>query len=95
MLKEEKIKEAANVFKILCDPTRLRIILYLINHKKAYRVSDIRKYLNVSQSAISHQLAKLQAWKIVKSYRSGRNMSYEILNNEISKKLKNLIKQFI
>ena len=64
LLKEEEIKALSNIFKALSDPTRLKII-YILS-KSSLCVCDIADLLDMSQSAISHQLRILKGFKIGK-----------------------------
>ena len=68
-------------FKIFADPTRLRILEVLIN--KPLCVNDISEKLNISQSAISHQLKYLRSSNLVKTEKIGKNVFYNISDNHI------------
>jgi DNA-binding transcriptional ArsR family regulator len=68
------VQEVAQIFKIISDPTRIRI-LYLLSQEEC-SVSHIAEVLEVSQSAISHQLAHLRAHRLVKVRREGKGMYY-------------------
>lgn len=68
------IQEVAQTFKILSDPTRIRI-LYLLSQEEC-SVNHISEVLQVSQSAVSHQLAHLRAHRLVKVRREGKGMYY-------------------
>lgn len=89
-MKDANIKKAADVFKLLSDPTRLRIITLLIANKKLC-VNEIADLAGSSQSATSHQLAKLEASEIVVSFRMGQTMCYEIKNSNLTKEIKKTI----
>ena len=68
-------------FKIFADPTRLRILEVLIT--KPLCVNDISEKLNISQSAISHQLKYLRTSNLVKTEKVGKNVFYNISDNHI------------
>ena len=68
-------------FKIFADPTRLRILEVLIN--KPLCVNDISEKLNISQSAVSHQLKYLRTSNLVKTEKVGKNVFYNISDNHI------------
>ena len=68
-------------FKIFADPTRLRILEVLIN--KPLCVNDISEELNISQSAVSHQLKYLRTSNLVKTEKIGKNVFYNISDNHI------------
>ena len=68
-------------FKIFADPTRLRILEVLIT--KPLCVNDISEKLNISQSAVSHQLKYLRTSNLVKTEKVGKNVFYNISDNHI------------
>jgi DNA-binding transcriptional ArsR family regulator len=74
--KHEGFVEAAELFKVLGDPTRLRILDALSGGEM--RVQDIAGSLGMTQSAISHQLHTLKDHRVVKSRREGRWIYYSI-----------------
>lgn len=82
MLKTEIIDEMASFFKVLGDPTRMRIVNALIETKELC-VCDIANVLEMSQSAISHQLRVLKQGKFVKSRREGKVVYYSIDDHHI------------
>ncbi|MCI8778307.1 MAG: winged helix-turn-helix transcriptional regulator [Bacilli bacterium] len=68
-------------FKIFGDATRLRILDVLLNGEKC--VNEISETLNVSQSAISHQLKNLRTSNLVKTKKLGKIVKYSIADNHI------------
>jgi len=66
-------------FKVLTDPTRLKIVLALA--KEELCVCDIAALLKVSDSAVSHQLRLLKNLRLVKYHRDGK-MAYYSLDDE-------------
>ena len=68
-------------FKIFADPTRLRILEVLIT--KPLCVNDISEKLNISQSAVSHQLKYLRTSNLVKTEKIRKNVFYNISDNHI------------
>ena len=70
MPKEEELYELADLFKIFSDPTRIKI-LYVLSESELC-VCDIAEKLDMTQSAISHQLKILKQSKLVKNRREGR-----------------------
>lgn len=69
---EKKIQ----VSKLLCDPTRYTMLRALLQAEEGLCVYEIAEAAEVSQSAASHQLAKLEAHEVVESYRSGQTVCY-------------------
>ena len=76
MPSDEKISEMGARFKVISEPSRLKILLAL--EKGELCVEHITDAVGGNQSAVSHQLKILKDNKIVKSRRSGQNMLYSI-----------------
>ncbi len=68
-------------FKIFGDATRLRILDVLLNGEKC--VNEIADILNISQSAISHQLKNLRTSNLVKTNKIGKIVKYSIADDHI------------
>lgn len=73
-LSEETTDKAARMFKALADPTRIKI-LYLLSQEEC-SVSHITEVLNMTQSAVSHQLGLLRNLRLVKFRREGTTLYY-------------------
>ncbi len=73
------INNLSEVFKVFGDSTRLKILWVLFDNEKC--VFDISEALEMSQSAISHQLRVLKQARLVRSRRDGKNTFYS-LNDE-------------
>jgi DNA-binding transcriptional ArsR family regulator len=67
----------AQLFDMLSDPTRLRILMQLRAHDEAC-VSDIATWTDTNESAVSHALRLLRAHGIVESERRGRWIFYSL-----------------
>ena len=78
---KELLVGLSEFYKIFGDPTRLRVLDVLIN--KPMCVSEISETLDISQSAISHQLKHLRASNLVKTEKIGKNVYYSISDNHI------------
>lgn len=76
MRDERTIVNLAETFKVLADPTRVRI-LHAISDEELC-VCDISAVANVTQSAISHQLRVLRAARLVKSRKDGKMVYYSL-----------------
>ncbi|MDI6804030.1 MAG: metalloregulator ArsR/SmtB family transcription factor [Bacteroidota bacterium] len=83
---EESIFKASEIFKILSDPTRLKIVMALA--KEELCVCDIAALLNLTESAISHQLRLLKNSRIVKHRREGKMAYYSIDDKHIEDLIK-------
>ena len=80
-LTDETILTMAESFKALADPTRLRI-LALISEQEC-SVGDIADHLEVSQSAVSHQLRLLRSLDIVRYRKDGREVYYDLADDHV------------
>ena len=81
MEKIETIIKLSEFFKVFADSTRLRILEVLL--KGETNVNNISILINVSQSAVSHQLKNLRASNLVKTRKEGQTMYYSIADNHI------------
>ena len=73
----------ADLFKSLGDPTRLRIVQALALEELC--VCDLAAVINLSISAISHQLRLLRNFRIVKFRKSGKMVFYSIDDDHVQK----------
>lgn len=71
----------AAVFKVLSDPTRLKIINALLLSEMC--VCDIAALLNMSQPAISHHLKSLRQTRLIKYRRDGKIAYYSLADEHI------------
>ena len=81
LLPEETIEQLSMLFKVLDDPTRLKIIWALDN--KELCVCDLSAVLNMTKSAISHQLALLKRANLVKFRKEGKTVYYSLSDEHI------------
>ena len=79
----EEIEQVAELFKLFGDSTRVGILCALSRHELC--VSEIAAVLNMSVSAVSHQLRLLKQMSIIRSYRIGKSVVYTISNRHIEK----------
>lgn len=84
LLNDDIIIDVAELFKIFGDSTRIKIINVLLEEELC--VCDIASRINVSQSAVSHQLRILKSSKLVK-YRKDGNCIYYSLDDDHVKKI--------
>ncbi|GGA41085.1 ArsR/SmtB family transcription factor [Paenibacillus physcomitrellae] len=73
-LTEDTVDRASRIFKALGDPTRVKI-LYLLSQEEC-SVNHIAELLNLTQSAVSHQLSFLRNLRLVKFRREGNTLYY-------------------
>ena len=77
----DTIVNMAETFKVLGDQTRLKIVLAL--SKQELCVLDIASALNITESAISHQLRLLKALRLVKQRKDGKMVFYSLDDEHI------------
>lgn len=82
MPKEEVVLSLAELFKALGDPTRVKILSCL--KAKDMCVGEIADALNMTTSAISHQLRVLKAIKLVKGTKEGKEVRYSLDDNHVT-----------
>ncbi|MFY9604298.1 MAG: metalloregulator ArsR/SmtB family transcription factor, partial [bacterium] len=76
MLDEQEINRLAETFKVLGDPTRIKILSALATEELC--VCDLAAALELSVSAVSHQLRVLKGARLVKYRREGKNIFYSL-----------------
>ena len=81
MPKEEILNDLAALFKVFGDPTRVKILYVLFQSELC--VCDLAEVLNMSQSAISHQLRVLKQMELVKNRRDGKTVFYSLADDHI------------
>ena len=83
MPEETELYDLAELFKVFGDSTRIRILFVLFEAEVC--VCDLAKALNMTQSAISHQLRILKANKLVNSRREGKSVFYSLADDHVVK----------
>ena len=78
---ETELYDLAELFKVFGDSTRIRILFVLFEAEVC--VCDLAKALNMTQSAISHQLRILKQNKLVKSRREGKSIFYALADDHV------------
>jgi DNA-binding transcriptional ArsR family regulator len=81
LIAEEQAVELADLFRAMGDANRMRIVSVLIHHELC--VHDIASLVDMSQSAVSHQLRALRQMRLVKSRRDGRNVYYTLDDDHV------------
>jgi len=80
---EDVIYDVAELFKVFGDSTRTNILMALFESEMC--VCDIGAILNMSKSAISHQLRILRQSKLVKARKSGKEVFYSLADDHVKK----------
>lgn len=75
------VEVLAETFRVLGDPTRVRILDALANGELC--VCDIASLVNMSESAVSHQLRLLRTMRLVRPRRAGRQVFYSVDDHHI------------
>jgi DNA-binding transcriptional ArsR family regulator len=86
---EQAVRDLAQVFKLLSDETRLRILLYLAQNNELH-VTDLCSRLGQSQPAVSHHLALLRVSGLIESRREGKHNFYSVRTDHFGELLVNL-----
>ena len=81
MVEEDEYDDMSMIFNMFADSTRLKIMSALFTSELC--VSDLAALLQMSQSAISHQLASLKKTKLVKSRKIGKLVYYSMADEHI------------
>ena len=81
MPEETELYDLAELFKIFGDSTRIRILFVLFESEVC--VCDLAAVLNMTQSAISHQLRILKQSRLVKSRREGKSVFYSLADEHV------------
>ena len=81
MPKDEKVLELVEFFKVFGDTTRIRV-LWALDHAEMC-VCDIAVLLNMTKSAISHQLRVLRESNLVKTRRDGKVVYYSLADHHV------------
>lgn len=82
MPSRDEIDEVSNLFKVLGDPTRSKILYTL--EEAELNVSEICECVDMNKSAVSHQLRILRDAKLVKSRKDGKEVYYSFDDEHIS-----------
>lgn len=82
MLHENDFSMLGDFFRVLGDPTRLKILYAL--EQNTLCVSDLTARLDMTQSNVSHQLRLLKQARLVKAHREGKNVCYSLSDNHVT-----------
>ena len=78
---DEVLYDLAELFKMFADSTRVKILYALFESELC--VCDIARVLNLTQSAVSHQLRVLKSSKLVKFRREGKTVYYSLADEHV------------
>lgn len=71
----------SDFFKVMGDPTRINILWAL--EKQSFCVSDLAVLLNMTKSAVSHQLKILRTAKLVRADKKGKSVYYSLNDDHV------------
>ena len=74
--------ELAELFKVFADSSRIRILYALLEKESC--VNDLADSLDMTQSAVSHQLKILKLSKLVRNRREGKQVFYCLADDHVS-----------
>lgn len=83
LIQENTFTQLADLFSALSDPTRLRIISVLLEGE--LNVGDLAARLNMTESAVSHQLRGLRQLHLVRSRKDGRQVYYALDDDHVAR----------
>lgn len=81
MPNEENLYNVSELFKVFGDSTRTKILAALFNHELC--VCDICKIVNMTKSAVSHQLRVLKDFNLVKFKKVGKEVFYSLSDDHV------------
>ena len=79
---KETLGHIAELFKGFADPTRVHILCLLLTERELC-VTDIAEKVEISQSAISHQLKSLKQMHLIRFRREGKNILYSLADDHV------------
>jgi DNA-binding transcriptional ArsR family regulator len=81
-IQEKKLDRLAQTYKALGDPTRLRIVMALMGGEMC--VCDLAAFVNLTESAVSHQLRRLKDTALVRNRREGQVLFYYLDDSHVA-----------
>lgn len=78
---KETLEQIAELFKGFADPTRVRILALL--QQRELCVTEIAEAVELTQSAVSHQLRLLKQMHLIKFRREGKNIWYSLADDHV------------
>ena len=78
---KQTLEQIAELFKGFGDVTRVQILSLLVGQELC--VNDIAQAVELSQSAISHQLKTLKQMHLIKYRRDGKNILYSLADDHV------------
>lgn len=82
MPSQQALEGVAEFYKIMGDPTRCKLIFALSQQEMC--VCDLANLLSMTKSAVSHQLGKMRASRIVRCRREGKSVFYSLDDDHVA-----------
>ena len=90
LVPDQEARAVAEIFQLLADPTRVRLIAALRHADLC--VSDLAQIMGLTESAISHQMRDLRLRRLVSSRRDGRHVYYSLKDHHVRHLLEDTLK---
>lgn len=81
-LSQRELERLAQTYRVMGDPTRLKIVLALSGGEMC--VCDLAAFIGLSESAISHQLRRLKDLALIKNRREGQVLYYSLDDEHVA-----------
>ena len=88
-LDDDTVIQLAEMFRLMGDPTRLRVILGCLPGPSS--VGDMARRLGLSSSLVSHHLRLLRAARVMRGQRHGKQVYYGVADEHISRVLLDML----
>ena len=88
-LGEDEVYELAEMFRLMSDPSRLRIVLSCLHEQVS--VGDMANRLGLTPSLVSHHLRLLRAARLLQAERQGRQVFYQVTDEHVRRMLGNMV----
>jgi DNA-binding transcriptional ArsR family regulator len=81
-IRDPELDRLAQTYKVLGDPTRLKIVMALGGGEMC--VCDLAAFLDITESAVSHQLRRLRDMALIKNRREGQMLYYSLDDEHVA-----------
>lgn len=88
-LTNDQAMELAEVFHLLGEPNRLRLVCAAIDSPLS--VQDLTQKLGISQSLVSHHLRLLKAARLMSAQKRGRQVFYQAADDHVRDVLRDMV----
>ncbi len=92
-MRDDRLFQLADFFRILGDPTRIKVIFQIRNQEIC--VSDIATCLNVSESVVSHHFQVLKRTGLVMRKRIGKSTFYSLADSHVQAILQQAVEHLV